>query len=121
MGERRVDGSGRREPVYAFRREAKPVITTALFEYCLDDYWRHHRPGEATLSYREVATSSGSLGQVFKLPEDDIRSRLDVYTLTNSRQPFGYQPSAVQGLVSRRNSDKRDFLAEVYAEEANSG
>ena len=34
VGERRVDGSGRRETVYAFRREAKPDITNALFEYC---------------------------------------------------------------------------------------
>lgn len=121
VGERRVDGSGRREPVYAFRREAKPEVTTALFEYCLDDYWRRRRAGEATLSYRDVATAPGSIGQAFKLPEDDIRSRLDAYALTDSHRPFGYQPSAVQGLVSRHDVGECDFLARVYTEEANGG
>lgn len=119
VGERRVDGSGRREPVYAFRREAKPEITTAIFEFCLDDYWQRHA-GEATLTYREVATTPGSIGQVFKLPEDDIRARLDLYILSDAQRPFSYQPSAVQGLVSRRDAGSHNFLAAVYAE-ANSG
>ncbi|MCC7368833.1 MAG: DUF4007 family protein [Chloroflexi bacterium] len=121
VGERRADGSGRREPVYAFRREAKPEVATALFEFCLDDYWRQHRPVEATRAYRDVATAPGSIGQVFKLPEDDIRSRLDAYALNDSPRPFRYQPSAVQGLVSRRDVRERDFLAAVYLEEGNGG
>lgn len=121
VGERRADGSGRREPVYAFRREAKPEVTTALFEYCLDDYWRRRRPGEATLAYRDVVIASGSVGQVFKLPEDDVRSRLDAYAQTDCSRPFGYQPSAVHGLVFRRETGERDFLAAVYAEEADGG
>jgi uncharacterized protein DUF4007 len=118
VGERRGDGSGRREPVYAFRREAKSEVTTGLFEYCLDDYWRRHRIGEATLTYRDVATAPRSIGQTFKLPEDDIRSRLDTYALPDSRL-FRYQPSAVQGLVSRRDGEERDLLAAAYAEGAN--
>ena len=71
VGERRVDGSGRREPVYAFRREAKPDITPALFEYCLNYYWENRHAGEATLTYRDVAFAPGSIGQILKLPEDD--------------------------------------------------
>ena len=35
VGERRADGSSRREPSYAFRREPKPEVTKAVFEYCL--------------------------------------------------------------------------------------
>jgi Protein of unknown function (DUF4007) len=61
VGERHMDGTGRREPVYAFRREPKPDITLALFEYCLDDYWRRRHAGEATLTYRDVAIVPGSL------------------------------------------------------------
>ena len=118
VGERRVDGSGRRETVYAFRREAKPEITMALFEYCLDDYWHRRHPGKATLTYRDVSTTPGSIGQLFKLPEDDIRARLDVYAVPGSRRPFSYQPSAVQGLVSRRGTRAQGYLAAVYAEEA---
>ena len=86
VGERSVDGSGRREPVYAFRREAKPDITTALFEYFLDNYWQRH-VAEATLTYRDVAIAPGSIGQVLKLPEDDIRARL---APLESKLPTGY-------------------------------
>lgn len=118
VGERRVDNSGRLEPVYAFRREAKPEITTALFEYCLEDYWHRHRPNEASLADRDVATAPGSVGQVFKLPEDDIRNRLDTYTLTDPSRPFRYQASAVQGLVFRQNGGERNFLNTVYTGEA---
>ena len=121
VGERRVDGSGRREPVYAFRREAKPEITTALFEHCLDDYWQRRHPGEATLTYRDVAIAPGGIGQLFKLPEDDVRARLDIYAGPDSPRPFRYQPSAVQGLVSRREVENRDFLATVYDQEVGSG
>jgi hypothetical protein len=121
VGERRADGSGRREPVYAFRREAKPEVTMALFEYCLNDYWRRHRINEATLAYRDVATAPCSIGQVFKLPEDDVRGRLDTYTLPGSTVPFKYQPSAVQGLVFRRDKGGHDFLRAVYTQEANGG
>jgi hypothetical protein len=121
VGERRVDGSGRREPVYAFRREAKPDITTALFEYFLDNYWRRRHAGEATVTYRDVAIAPGSIGQLLKLPEDDIRARLDVYAAPESLRPFSYQPSAVQGLVTRRDIGTRDFLAAVYTEEDSCG
>jgi hypothetical protein len=124
VGERRADGSGRREPVYAFRREAKPEVTTALFEYCLDDYWRRYHADEATLAYRDVAMAPGSVGQALKLPEDDVRCRLDSYAAADSPAPFRYQPSAVQGRVSRRDHEDhgaRDFLAAVYAEEGDGG
>ncbi len=121
VGERPADGTGRREPVYAFRRDAKPEITTALFEYCLDDYWQRCHPEEATLTYRDVAIAPGGMGQLFKLPEDDLRARLDVYAAPDCQRPFRYQPSAVQGLVSRREVENWDFLATVYAEEDSSG
>jgi Protein of unknown function (DUF4007) len=121
VGKRRVDGSGRHEPVYAFRREAKPEIPTALFEYCLDDYWKHRYAEEATLTYRYVAITPGSIGQLLKLPEDDIRARLDVYATSDLHRPYSYQPSAVQGLVSRRVVGVRDFLAAVYTEETSIG
>ena len=118
VGERRVDGSGRREPVYAFRREAKPEITPALFEYCIDDYWRRQHAHEATLSYRDIATAQGSVGQLLKLPEDDVRARLDVYASPRSQRPFSYQPSAVQGLLSRRGDEAGDLLGAVFDEVA---
>lgn len=118
VGDRRAGGSGRREPSYAFRREPKLEVTTALFEYCLDDYWRRYKESDATIAFRDVAMAPFSVGQVFKLPEDDVRCRLDVYALADSPTPFRYQPSAVQGLIFRRDGGTRDFLAAVYAQEA---
>ena len=117
VGMRRVDRSGRQEPVYAFRREAKPEITTGLFEYCLLDYWQTHHPNEETLTYQDVAIAPRSIGQVFKLPEDDIRSRLDVYSAPDSGRPITYRPSAVQGIITCNYVEHRNFLSAVYAKE----
>ena len=117
VGVRRTDSSARFEQVYSFRREAKPEITAALFEYCLDDYWRGHHATETSVTYREVAIGPYSIGQVFQLPEDDIRGRLDTFTMTDALHSFSYQPSAVQGIVFRRNTAPLDLLTAVYAEE----
>ena len=116
VGERQVDGQ-RRETIYAFRREPKPDITAALFDYCLADFWSRFRHGEETLSLREVTLGPCSPGQIFKLPEDDVRARLEAYVAPGVRRPFLYQPSAVQGLVSRRKGAKTVTLADMYETE----
>lgn len=112
-GERRT-ANGRWETVYAFRREPKPDITPALFDWCLSDYWSRLRPNEQTLTLREVAMSPCSPGQVFKLTEEDVRERLETYTTQARRRPFLYQPSAVQGLLSRRQGAPDPTLSNVY-------
>ena len=112
VGERKVDG-GRRETIHAFRRELKPDITPALFDYCLADFWARFRDGEETLTLREVTLAVCSPGQVFKLPEDDVRSRLEAYAARRAKRPFLYQPSAVQGLISHRKGAKVVTLADI--------
>lgn len=116
VGERQADG-GRRETIYAFRREPKPDVTPALFDYCLADFWARFRDGEETLTLREVTLEPCSPGQVFKLPEDDVRSRLEAYADPRAKRPFLYQPSAVQGLISRRKGAKTVTLADIYETE----
>lgn len=116
VGERKADG-GRWETIYAFRREPKPDITPALFDYCLADFWGKFRDGEETLTLREVTLGPCSPGQVFKLPEDDVRSRLETYAAPGAKRPFLYQPSAVQGLISRRKGTKAVTLADIYETE----
>lgn len=113
VGERKVDG-GRWETIHAFRREPKPDITPALFDYCLADFWTRFREGEETLTLREVTLGACCPGQVFKLPEDDVRSRLEAFAAPDTKRPFLYQPSAVQGLISRRKSAKAVTLADIY-------
>lgn len=115
IGERKGE-NGRYETVFAFRREGKRDISAALFGYCLADYWERFRPTEETLTLREVTVGVCSPGQIFKLPEDDVRTRLEAYGADRT-SPFAYQPSAVQGLLSRRKGVSAPTLAEVYEEE----
>jgi hypothetical protein len=119
IGQRRGEG-GRWETVLAFRREPKPDITDHLFEYCVLDYWDRFRPGEETLTLRELTLAPCSPGQVFKLPEEDIRSRLESYATDAKvhRKPFRFQPSAVQGLLFRQRGGRSVDLASVYDVEA---
>ena len=100
VGEKKGDG-GRWETVYAFRREPKPEITAEVFEYCLVDFWTRFRPNEQTLTLREAALGLCSPGQVFKLPEEDVRARLETYARAKNAGPLPYQPSAVQPLLSK--------------------
>lgn len=113
VGERKV-GAGRFEPVYAFRREPKLDISPALFDFCLIDFWQRSFPGEGSLTLRDVAMGPGSPGQVFKLPEDDVRARLEARE-RRGNAPYRYQASAVQGLLFR--TDVPISLVQIYAEE----
>lgn len=111
VGER---GVGKREAIYSFRREEKPEISLDLFSYSLDDFWRKRHENESTLPLREIAHGHGSPGQIFKLPEEDIRVRLDLL----SRQAdglFSYSESAhFQQVRRRKAANKTTVLKAIY-------
>ena len=122
VGEREVDQvSGRREPIYAFRRDAKPDITLALFVYCLYDFWQTRHQAEATLLLREVAYGHGSPGQVFKLSEEEIRSRVEA--LEQHTKGFLTYTESVNTQQIRRNGerDNLSLLTEIYTGEEGDG
>lgn len=112
-GERKLDDSGKRETIYAFRREEKPEITAELFIYCLNEFWNKRHANEKTLNFRDVSIAHGSPGQIFKLPEWSIRERLEAIE-TDSNGAFSYQESASLQRVTRSNFEHRDFLSEIY-------
>ncbi|MFN8828894.1 MAG: DUF4007 family protein [Labrys sp. (in: a-proteobacteria)] len=114
-GERRSD-AGRWEPVYAFRREPKPEISNELFAYCLLDYWDRVAPTEKTMLVRTIVSAPGAPGQAFKLPEDDVRSRLEALA-HDGRFGMKYQPSAIQGLLTRETIVTAD-ARNIYQSEA---
>jgi len=114
IGERRGE-SGRWETVFGFRREPKPDIGQALFDYCVHAFWRDEAPQDQTLSFRSVAVAAGSPGQVFKLSEDDLRERLEAPQMGATPRGFTYQASAIQGQLIRNGEGPT--LAQVYAEE----
>ncbi|MHA3771874.1 DUF4007 family protein [Verrucomicrobiota bacterium sgz303538] len=118
VGEREIErSSGKREAIYSFRREEKPEISPELFAYCVADFWQKSHAQNETIPFREVAHGHGSPGQIFKLPEDDIRSRLE----TIERQTgglFTYIESAnMQQLQKRGDLNSIEMLKEIYQEE----
>jgi hypothetical protein len=118
VGERVPGEKGRREKIYSFRRQPKPDISPALFAYCLEAFWQNRRNGELTLSFRDVSVGEGSPGQVFKLPDSDIRQRLESISLNNDS--FAYQESAALQRVIHKQKKRPDLdqlLASVYSME----
>ncbi len=68
--------TGRKEAIYAFRRDEKPEISHELFQYCLADYWGKKAPKERTLSYGQLSSEAGCPGQVFKISDEGMLERL---------------------------------------------
>jgi hypothetical protein len=118
VGERASDrAAGRAEPVYAFRREEKPEITPALFVYCLNDFWQKRHGAEGTLAFREVAHGHGSPGQILKLPEDNIRTRVEQLE-RQTKGTFAFAEGAnLQQVRRTRVPDRMDLLKAVYCED----
>jgi Protein of unknown function (DUF4007) len=119
VGDREVDSSsGKREAIYAFRRDEKPDITPELFAYCLDDFWEQRHTSERTLPFREVAHGHGSPGQIFKLPEEDIRVRLGELE-KHANGYLTFSESASQQLVHKHaNAVRVELLQSVYSVES---
>lgn len=115
VGERNSADSMRREAIYAFRIEEKPEISAELFTYCLADFWQQRFPQEKTLPFRQVAVGEGSPGQVFKLPEQALRERLESIE-RDSKGVFTYQEtSALQQVIRQRQASEHHLLDNVYA------
>lgn len=115
VGERELErSSGSREAIYGFRREEKSEITPELFLFCLNDFWQKRHQVESTLTLRQVAHGHGSPGQVFKLPEDDIRARVEAL----ARQTNGlmkYNETASQQHVRKSGAlDNIALLKNIY-------
>jgi Protein of unknown function (DUF4007) len=119
VGERQTENAARRESIYKFRRESKPEVTPQLFVFCIDDFWKNRRITERTLSFRDVAIGQGGPGQVFKIPEQDVRERLEALD-ADSKGAFEYQESAsVQRIIRNKAYSKGAMLRDIYAFEAN--
>lgn len=119
VGDRESDRHpGRREPIYCFRREEKPEITPELFLYCLNDFWQTRHASDKVLTLKEIAHGHGSPGQIFKLPEEDVRTRVDGLS-RQTKGFFSYAESATQQQVARKcEVDPIGFFKAIYDREA---
>jgi len=106
---------GRREPIYAFRREEKPEITSELFAYCVADFWKKRHEKELTLSFREVAHGHGSPGQIFKLAEEDVRIRLEELSGQKNAWLTYKESATLQQLHRRQIPDQIKLLKQLYS------
>lgn len=107
-----ADHTGRAEPKYAFRREEKPEIGSGLFAYCLGEFWQNHYVAEQSIPFHLIANGHGSPGQVFKIPEANIRTRLlDIEKA--SRGLFMFDESAAIPRV-RLTSMSLPCLEQIY-------
>lgn len=110
----RINRQGKLEAAYCFDREPKPELSNGVFLYAVYDYWTRCKRGEDTLSLSEIATGVGSPGQVFKLPEDDIRSRLAAFN--RWVEDFEYRESAMFEQLKRVRSNytHRELIEFAY-------
>lgn len=69
---------GRREPVYSFDLAPKRAISQALFRYCLMAWWERRGGNEETMPFHEVVSGPGSPGRIFRMPESELRGRLEM-------------------------------------------
>ncbi len=113
IGERSLDGTGNREPVYAFRVTEKPGITPELFTFCVAEFWRLQRAKERTVSLRDIAVGPGGPGQVFKLPEPAIRERLETIE-ADSGGLFAYKESASSQHLVKLAEPSSSLLPRIF-------
>lgn len=116
IGERELDRrSGSHETIYGFNREEKPDISPELFVYCLNDFWQKRHEVELTLALREIAHGHGSPGQIFKLPEEDVRTRVEALAKQTDGF-FEYIESAnLQQVQINPDRSSKDLLKEIYS------
>lgn len=116
IGERELNRrSGEHETIYGFHRDEKPDISPELFVYCLNDFWQKRHGVESTLTLREIAHGHGSPGQIFKLPEEDIRARIEGL----GQQTDGFlkymESATLQQVQKTRDRTSLDLLKEIYS------
>lgn len=100
---KKVNRKGDLESSFCFNREPKPELSNGVFLFAVFDYWRRYKPDEVTLSLNELATGLSSPGQVFKLPEDDVRKRLALFN--EWEEDFEYKESAMFEQLKRVRSN----------------
>ena len=113
IGETFSDSNGKFEPVYVFNRDPKPEINQRLFFYCLNNFWETYHSGEKSLQFREVASGHGSPGQIFKLPEQEIRDRLeDIEKFTDGAMRFRESVNLRQ--IQKQRDVEKNLLNPIY-------
>ena len=106
--------AGKNEPIYVFRREEKPEISSELFVYCLHDFFINAHPNESTLPFHEISVGHGSPGQIFKLSEKELRNRLENIEKDTSGGLVYKESSSIQQLHMNTDMNTNKLLRKIY-------
>ena len=106
--------AGKHEPIYVFRREEKPEISSELFVYCLHDFFINAHPNESTLPFHEISVGHGSPGQIFKLSEKNLRNRLENIEKDTSGRMVYKESSSLQQLHMNADLNTNTLLKKIY-------
>ena len=112
----RMTKDAHRETIYGFNIEPKPAISSALFAYCLHEFWQNTEKyrDEKSLNSRAICSEPGSPGQIFKLPEAALMPLLDsLSSSTNGALVFEESQSMPQ-VWMRKTPSKEKLLEAVY-------
>lgn len=113
-GERTNQNTGKKDPIYSFNYDEKPDVTDELFAYCLNEFWNNsHHTGE-TLAFRFISSGENSPGQVFKLPELAVRSRLERLSKTTAGALEFLESNTIQQVVRNQDLDETKLLDNIY-------
>ena len=104
------------EPKFVFRREDKPEISPSLFAYCLNEFWNLRHAQEQSIPFHIIVVGEISPGQIFKIPEPDIRSRLCEIE-DSSKGFFSFDESAAIPQVIRKREKTPPALMDIYSRE----
>ncbi len=105
---------GKPEPVYIFNRDDKPEITPELFAFCVYEFILNEHSNESTVSFHELSVGHRSPGQVFKLSESNLRSRLEDIEKDTNGQFVYTESSNLQQLQVVTQSNKSELLKKIY-------
>lgn len=91
----------------------RPSIPIEVFTYATLCYWSKHAPSQRTLTFETLHLAPGSPGQVFRLSEGDIASRLERLPSSSGLE---YDETAGRRVLIRRDPsvEPLEVLAEYY-------
>lgn len=110
-----LEDIGRREPVYGFDLAPKRAISQALLRYCLMAWWEVQSGKEETVPFHEAVSGPGSPGRIFRMPESELRSRLEMLGRLDGEIQLVESLNQQQLRRIRKFPPMRYRLAAIYA------
>ena len=114
VGQRLDEKTNSQESLYSFNYEDKAEISDTLFAFCLNDYWTKSPHSGNTLAFNFVSSGKNSPGQIFKLPELAVRTRLENLSQATDGKFEFIESNTVQQVTRLSELDEATALDNIY-------